>query len=480
MDDAAPFAQLPRLNLLAWPMLLGLCRRALSPAADAAQAALTARRIEHARIAQTELLKRISALKADVGITQDKALSAARSAQHTQLDWRLFEEHHPPPPAKRGLFQPKLSLAQQETERQRATLAALASQATQDAAEAGARAQQASRELLALEAELGASRTERSAYERDLRDQVGAWVLELLAAGQGEAARRTLADLRRNVRGDLIVGVLVVLTELFSGGPAAARQAITETQPVFEQHRDPAVRILEALLALAAAGGAGTGAPAQLNLLRAQPGLFVREQFTHPGLFRLYTVVCLLGGLGYAAESTVHDPLAGTYALLESYRQGPGAEVYPPQPEPPAAPPAGSCLIAPPDAWWRLLAANLWLGQDRCAQVLALVDFDVAAWQPPRRQRDPLPALWPLITAVPLPAWPEPLIAGVHSALACHVLLATHRAGPVQLAQAWLGESYGWPKDDFYWWTLSTLQNDPALLRNITGEPGQLFRLQPV
>lgn len=478
MDDAAPYSNLPRLNLLAWPMLLGLCQRALSPNADAAQAALTARRIEHARMAQTELLKRISALKADVGITQEKALSTARSAQHAELDLRLFAERNPPPPAKRGLFKAKPDLAMQENEQRRTTLTTLAAQAAQDAAAAKAQAETASRELLTLESELSASRRERSGYESDLRDQVGAWVLELIAAGQAEAARRALADLRRNVRGDLIVGVLVVLTELFSAGPAAARQAQSETVPVFEQHRDPAVRVLEALISLAIAGSAADGTPAGLSLQRAVTGLFVREQFTYPGLFRLYTVISILGGLGYDPDACAHDPLRETYSHLDAYRQGPRAGTWLAGPDMADEGLPSQHSTAPQDGVLRLLAASILLRQGRCAEVLALSGFDAATWQPPKRKRDPLPALWPFITALPLPAWPEPLAAGVQSALACHVLLAAHSAGPPELAQAWRAESYGWPKDDFYWWALSTLQDDPALLRNISGEPEQLFHLQ--
>ncbi len=464
MEAGAPYPELPALHLLARPLLLGLCRRALSPTADAAQAALTARRIEHARVEQTELLKRISALKADTGITQDKALTLRTTAQQAQLDLRLFEERHPPPPPQRGLFKSRLGLEQQETEQQRARLSLLAEQAQQDAERARARAEAVSRELLLAESELGASRTQRGGYELELRDQAGAWVMEQVATGQGEGARRTLAELRRNVRGDIIVGALLVLTELFCDGPAAARLALRESAPIFEQHRDPAARVLELWISLSATGAQADPAAVPPALRLAEAGLFLREQFTQPGLYRLYVLARILGQMGYDAAAVTGDPLRATYAALDAYC---------------AAAIVAPASAVPADAFLRLLLANTLLRQGRCAEVLALPGFDAAAWQPSRRKREASPVLWDCVTALPLSGWPQPLQAGVCSALAGHILLAVHAVGPPQLAAAWLGESYGWPKDDFFWWTLSTLQDDPGLKRNLTGEPGQLFRVNP-
>lgn len=462
MDASAPYPGLPAPNLLSHPVLLGLCRRALSPGADPAQGALTARRIDHARLAQTELLKRISALKADTGITQDKALRLSHSAQQAQLDLRLFEERHPPPPSGKGLFKPKLSLEQHETEQQRSRLGALARQAQQDAEQASANAQAVSRELLLAESELKAMRAERGGYELELRDQVGAWITAQLAAGEGAAARRTLADLRRNVRGDAIVGALVVLTELFDAGPQAARQALADCTPIFEQHRDPAARVLEQWIVLYAAGAAADPAQAMPAARLHESGLYLREQFTQPGLYRLYGLARILGGLGYDATPVAADPLRDTYAAVEGFISGT-------VPEPRGQP--------PDDVFLRLLLAGSLLCAGRCEEVLDLAGFDAAHWQPPKRKRETVPVLWECVTALEFPAWPQPLQAGVQAALAMHILLAAHAAGPEQLAAAWLSESYGWPKDDFFWWGLSTLQRDPGLQRNITAEPGQLFRV---
>jgi hypothetical protein len=462
MDVSAPYPGLPAPNLLARPILLGLCRRALSPGADPAQAALTARRIEHARAAQTELLKRISALKADTGISQDKALSAQRSAQQAQLDLRLFEERNPVPPPQRTLFKSRAGLEPPETAQQRQRLQLLAQQAQQDAAAAQARAEAVSRELLLAESELGASRKEREGYELTLRDEAGAWIMEQVAAGQGEGARRTLADLRRNVRGDLVVGALLVLTELFCEGRQAARQALADNAPIFEQHRDPAARVLELWTALVVAGAAEDPAQAMLALRLSDAGLFLREQFTQPGLYRLYVLARILSGLGYDAGAVAGDPLRETYAALDAQR---GA----------AGPRADDAL--PSDAFLRLLAVNQLVAAGRCAAVLALPGFDALAWTPPKRRREAAPELWPVVAALPLSSWPLAQQAGVQSALACHILLAAQAAAHPQLAAAWLEQSYGWPKDDFFWWTLATLQNDAGLMRNFRGEPGQLFRI---
>jgi hypothetical protein len=46
---------------------------------------------------------------------------------------------------------------------------------------------------------------------------------------------------------------------------------------------------------------------------------------------------------------------------------------------------------------------------------------------------------------------------------------------PQEQLAGWLDESYGWPKDDFYWWTLAQLKRDESLTRNFRQDPGQLF-----
>jgi hypothetical protein len=468
MADVAPVAELPALNLLARPLLLALCRRALSPAADPALAPLTARRIEHARMAQTELLKRISALKADVGITQEKALASQRTAQQADLDLRLFTESNPPAPQRRGLFKPQYSNEQQEIEQQRKTQSAIADQTARVASIAQARAEAASRELLQLESELAASRRERSGHELVLRDEVGAWVLELVAAGRAEEARRALADLRRNLRGEVVIGALCVLVELFDSGSLAARQALAETASIFEQHRDPAVRVLEALITLGSAGLSANPVQFAPLLSRSDTGAYLREQFAEPGLYRLYTLSRVLGGLGFDATAVEHDPLRSTYEAITAYAAAGQVVVQ-------ADNAATTITASSEDAFTRLLLANTLLRAGLPGDVLALCSFDLAAWRPPQRKREALPSLYACTSAIALPAWPQAFMAQVYAALACHGLLAAQAIAPPQLMQAWLTESYGWPKSDFYWWALAKLQDDPSLLRNITREPDQLL-----
>ena len=109
--------------------------------------------------------------------------------------------------------------------------------------------------------------------------------------------------------------------------------------------------------------------------------------------------------------------------------------------------------------------------------ILPALGLDPAALQPKRRGQF-WPALQPLLAASPLPQWPPALSAPVHCALGCHVLLAARQHAPAELYEAWLAESYGWqPKDALYWWSLSTLKDDPGLLKRASAE--QTFPARP-
>ena len=126
-----------------------------------------------------------------------------------------------------------------------------------------------------------------------------------------------------------------------------------------------------------------------------------------------------------------------------------------------------------------LLLANLLLRRGEAGRVLELLGLEPARFRPVRR-RDKPPALLDELAGQGVPLWPAALAPQVHTSLACHALLAAAAAGAGWPWEDWLRQSYGWPKDVLVWWTLGTLKEDPALLRNIAGADQVFFAARPV
>ena len=81
---------------------------------------------------------------------------------------------------------------------------------------------------------------------------------------------------------------------------------------------------------------------------------------------------------------------------------------------------------------------------------------------------------------IPNPACPEKLNEGWQNALACFALLGAKESAPQVVFDAWLEESYNWPKSDLYWWVLAEAKQDKALLKNISGSPTELYTVNPL
>jgi hypothetical protein len=447
-------------------MLIGLCYRALAGSADPGAAELTARRIEHAQAGYSEAFARVSSLRGDLTTAQHKATEAQREARQAELDLQLYDEAHPPPPKRRGLLAPRLTQQQSEETRQRAALHITADLLAREAREKRAAVEQVTRQLATVDAEVASGRQLRDSLGVQLQSELAASALDRLAAGHADEAQRQLADARRLIRGDLMTAVLLVLVALFGEGDAAARAALIELRTIFAQHNDPLPRVLEALIALH--GGARPG----LSAL----GLPGADQFSQRAHYNLYLLAATLGGLHGHEALPADDPLAPTLQVLAQLVGWMDAQQRGPEPEMKYLPaPALAELAAGGDALLKLLCAHLLLQRGELGLIAPAAGIDLAALKPPRKRNEQWPGLLALVAAQPLTAWPRPLAARVQAALACHVLLAAQESAPPPLCEAWLAESYGWPKDYFYWWTLATLKQDPALLRNAAGEPGGVF-----
>jgi hypothetical protein len=186
-------------------------------------------------------------------------------------------------------------------------------------------------------------------------------------------------------------------------------------------------------------------------------------------MYRLYQLVSVLAGGGVDPEE--HGPWAGTLRLcLDS-----GAGI-------PARDDDKAGKNAPPTE--DLLAA--FDSEDQIRVTLAAAGL-LAAGELERiwgtDWADELPERGSLIEHFSdpegTPAWPLGLVTPWAAALSCFTLLALYMAegGRGGRFGRWLEDSYGWPKDDLYWWMLSTLKNDAALLKNIRGGADQLFTI---
>ncbi len=455
----------PQLNLAAPALVLSLCYRALAADADGGGYALTLRRLEHSQAGATAQLETRSAGRANLGILEQKEREARGEAQRLALDLQLYNEEQPPVSRQRGVFTRKLAPEEQAAEDKRRELIVLAEQAAQ---RAGALAAQLQAEQAALgaaeEAQAGLSQDRAALLER-LVGQSAAQVLGLIAAGQPAQARELLDNQRAGIRGELITGVLYVLLAWFTAGEGAARRGLLDMNGIFSQHKDPAVRVLEALLA------ASAGEP----LAAQELGLFPREAFSLPGLHRLYQLTRVLAGREPDGAALLDDPFYPTLWVLDQHqrlRKSPDAPGL-------CRPDALAQWAAGQGLFIRALAANLLLRRD-CPQLIpSAAACDFSAVRIPRQASDPWPALLGLVPQAEA-AWPPALALPLAQALACHLLYAARREAPGVLYEGWLQESYGWAKTDLYWWVLAMVRTDLALLNNVSGAPAEWFAVAPL
>jgi hypothetical protein len=475
--NSTTMESIPRLSLLARPALLGLCYRALAEDADGGEAPLTLRRIEQVQAQLTLLLQRQSELKARQGIAAEHAAKARRSASQAQLDLRIFHETYEPP--KRGFLR-RLTPREREQERRLAELEAIAEHESEQATRLAEEQQLVTSELLLAEGELKDAREEREGLLHRFEEQLSAHVLELVSQGRMDEARDVLETARRDVRGRVVVGALLVLSELFATEdlqPLTARRMLDSLEPLFSQQPDASARALALLLKLVEGQ----------YVTQAELGLLVPGNFRGAAMYRLYQLVVVLAGGGVDQQES--GPWAGTLRLCIYAGAAGSLPAYAPEGKSAISTQSngeithslsGQAVRSPNtddllsafdsgDLVRMVLAAAVLLGGGELEQ---LWDTEWA---------EDLPERGSLIEhfSEPVPAWPVGLVTPWAAALSCLTLLAQYMAegGRGGRFGRWLEDSYGWPKDDLYWWTLATLRDDPALLKNLRGGRGQLFTI---
>jgi len=449
--------------------LLALLHRALAAGADGSEAPLQLRRIELCRDEQTEALKQVSEFSASLEILREKARDAKRRTQQAGIDLRLHEDSRPAA-AKRGLFGPRQSPEQRAHAAQQKRMAFLAEQFARESDAAAKALAVCEARLLQARERLSAAQSTQAGLAADLHPQLAASVLTGLMQAQstaGENAAELLSQARQVARGDLMAGSLLVLAALFgqpeyADGPAQARNLLRELQVLFSQHSDPVERNLSALIQLVESSQSISAPRPSLSEL----GLLTEGNFSVSQHHRLYLLLLVLCGQDQGAGRSQSDPQYAALLGLLARHLARGAEPEPGVGTLPAETPLlervllAALLIDPSKQ--HLLAAAAGVGLDSLAQ--------------PKGRSARWPALWDIVAAIPADPWPEAALNTWRSALACLLLLAARSSVQPGLYQQWLEESYGWPKDDFYWWTLSTLKADPALLRNLSEQPQtQLF-----
>jgi hypothetical protein len=300
---------------------------------------------------------------------------------------------------------------------------------------------------------------------------VAAGVLALVALGDAPRAREVLAEGRRMLRGDLVLGALWVLVALFEEGLEAAARELKETHLIWEQHPDPVARVLEAYLKLLRGQA----------LDRQAVGIFPHGNFSHSALWRLYLLLGALAGWPPDADAPAAGALLGATLRAVWYCQAQGAACEWQLSDGPAG---VAEWAGKQDTVCRVLVANLLLRCGReeyipqAAGFSGLVDIPPLHYIPkPKKQGQPWPELLPLLAKQPLADWPLPLAKAWTAALANHVLLAARHHGPPELYAQWLAESHGWPVSNLHWWVQAELRGEPALLNNLRAEAAGLVEL---
>jgi hypothetical protein len=437
--------------------------------ADGSEAPLTLRRVEQNQAQLTMLIQRQSELKATQGIAAEHAARARKAAGQAQLDLRIFHDSYEAP--RRGFLR-RLTPREREQERKLAELEAIAEHENEQAERLAERQQLVTSDLLLVEDELKATRADRDALLLYFEGQLSAHVLELVSQKRMDEARDVLETARRDVRGSLVVGALLMLTELFATpelDAASARRMLDSLEPLFTGQQDATARTLALLLKVAEGR----------HVTQPELGLLAPGNFRSAAMYRLYQLVVVMAGGSVDPEED--GPWTGTLRLCRlavgdapaqpsSIRQHTEMDFSQIEARAGATTIDIDDLIAAfdsEDTVRMTLAAAALLAQDELAQ---LWDTDWAQELPERGS---------LIEELsePIPAWPVGLVTPWAQALSCLTLLSLYMAdgGRGGRFGRWLEDSYGWPKDNLYWWTLAILKDDPALLKNASGERSQLF-----
>ena len=452
---------LPRLNLLCPAALAGFCYRALAGTAQAANAALTSRKLEDLQRTKTDLMLSLSAQKSDVQISKQRLIQAGQNAEDAELDLRIFNNKHPALPPKKGIFSKRPSPEQQATEHRRLDFAQISKHCDEDYSAQKKSAAKLAKELKQQDKALSRVIEKQGKQTRKLSSQIAAEVINKVIAGDADSARRRLQSLRQMSRGNLMLGTLSVIVELLATGPGAARQALSDARLIFEQHPDPATRVLEGLICVVE-GQAG---------LELNPGEPSYESYSSRKLYCLSQLVAALGG--WHPDNTVLEETP-FYAMLvgiyESRGAGLGPTTWDSYPEDYLVETARmndlvvqtlvcSSYLLPEKRLWLLSATGL-----------AQIKFF--------HQSNPYESPRPLLDIIKRhenPAWPKKLTKPWQLALACLALLGASVNAPEDIFEQWLEESYNWPKSDLYWWVLAEIKQDKALLNNISRKPTELF-----
>jgi hypothetical protein len=462
---------MPQLNLLAPAALGGLLYRVLAGTADPAEAELTRRSLEQLQEQRTGLLQEISSLRAEVEILSAQAYKARQAANQARLDVELFERQTPPRP-KRGLLNRKLSPDQQATEQQRAQLHTIAGRNASDHEQAACQERKQRQTLAQLEESLKQLQLERHQQATLMQDQLAARVLNLTAAGQGEEALLLLEETRRLVRGDMMAVALTVIVALLTGGLEAALPVLGQFRTVFSQQGESVSRVLSALLAVSRGR----------QLKRQELGLLPAENLPTPAFFRLYQLVRVLAGWDYDAPALAGHPAGPLLSILGEYisdnrgsADSAGEQTHGLR----SAAELSNWSEQSGDLIVRVLCAMLLRRRGELALIPQAAGLDPPSIEPPKRPGGAWPSLWGMLGEPPA-AWPRALDAPWRAVLASLALLGVRESAPKELFEAWLAESYNWPKSDLYWWTLSQVRDDQALLTNLSGDPAQLVSVAPV
>ena len=465
----------PRLNLQSDILIISLLKAVFGESATqpAENAAVTQRRLELLKVEEIERLKALSPLQGDIAIREQRLKDKQGELRRAEADLEIHAGGPSTLPAGRRAAP---DARKTELEQIRAFCQA-------DVAAIAAEIKQLIELESKLSSELAQQRQQRGELIARLHSTAAFAVLDMLAQGRVNEARNWLSELRTLLRGDLLVAALFVLTELLGSADAAADDIATrankatgmlhELQSLFAQHSDPLPRVLQALIDIC------RGKRPTL----AELGALQEEQFSWGPFFELYRLCCSLSGYG-VPESNNPGPLDSVLqqvnwhaALNYSADAALASETEP----------ALAATAGPASPLSACLAAARWYGEQQHAAVLRSAGIDPlelrAVHSKPAglaerlglKQRTPLPDLLAML-APDDGAVSSADCSGIWRAcLACFVLLSLPEDFPDALREAWIEQSYGWPKHDLYWWTLASLRGDPALLGNLRRDSAQPF-----
>lgn len=456
---------LPRINLLCPSAFAGFCFRALAGTAKAANAALTTRKLENLQSAKTEAMLKLSALKSDIQIAGQRLVSLGQEAEDAKLDRRIFNDKHQAPAPRKGIFSRRLSPEQKATEGHRRELEQISKQCKEAASAQKDSAAKLAKELKKQDKALRKILEKQAKKTGQLSSQVAAEVINKVIAGDADSARGRLASLRQLSRGNLMLGVLCVIVELLAEGPSAAKKALKDARLIFEQHTDSIVPVLEGLVDVVDGKAKLEKNPCAYNIN------FSSEEF-----YFLAELAAVLGGFGPENTELESPPfLTMVGAIYQSKYPDLPADDWALFPEKYMAEIA--CMS---DLVVETLVCSSFLVPNKRLWLLSAAGLAQIKFFDPSTPYESTRPLLDIIKSHDNPAWPKALTKPWQLSMASMALLGAYTNAPEDIFEQWLDESYNWPKCDLYWWVLSEIKQDKALLQNISGSPTELFTVDPV